>query len=221
MAGKIRRIPGRNGFRAEYTFDDEAQLADWGVEDDDEKEGWSVKNGSLIGKRGGITHKIPFRGDILVEAKVLSSSRFALEIGEYRFEWYPYSSGGTRVNALRHGTVLAGGRNYLYHVPPGTLQMRWIRKKNVLTWYCWGNKAIIKAKDWGTAEKDSTVRIEQAAYSSTLYGTVYRRSADGATSIRYGETGDSRDVRIKEITIRGSADDEWLRGVLRDAIEEK
>ena len=36
--------------------------------------------------------------------------------------------------------------------------MRWTRKKNAFLWYCWGNKAIAKAKDWGTVADDAGYR---------------------------------------------------------------
>ena len=94
--------------------------------------------------------------------------------------------------------------------------MRWVRKKNVLLWYCWGNKAIVKAKDWGTINQDSTVRIEPAAYPTTsYYGTTYGGTTIPGVAPGFGE------VRIEEIKIHGAVDATWLRGVLQDALKKK
>jgi len=210
MVGKIRRIPGLNGFQAEYRFDGDDDLKDWeGKGPVSDK--WTVKDGALVGTEGSITHKLPFVDNILIEAKVQSTSRFALQVGEYRFDWYPQGSGGTSVHATSQGTDLPGGSNYLYRMPPGTLLMRWTIKKNIIMWYCWGNKAIIKAKDWGTPKKDRTITLGLSSYSGTGGKTSRTPPTDDA--------GDPPHVRFEEITIRGSVDGEWLRATLRSAIE--
>jgi hypothetical protein len=203
IEGAVRRVAGVNAFRVDYTFDRKEELNDWepiGSSSSSSKR-WQVENGHLSGRSySGLRNKIRFVGDVSLEAKITGASNFAVHIGEYRFTWYRYSyfygSTGVDLSVSKQGMVMPGGENYLYNIPLEMLPMRWLRKKDTLTWY-WGTKKILKVKDKGDMNEDSTIRIEsRSSYSSSHASDRNRYS-----------------VKMDDIRVYGMVDAEWLKEI--------